>query len=78
MIKESNMQEKIEISRKMLSVLADELNSATTEKQKTVIMQEMAGILNRVDRLNANIERMKIIESLTNGFSKGFKKLFNL
>ena len=78
MIKESNMQEKIEISRKMLAVLADELNSATTEKEKTVIMQEMAGILNRVDRLNANIERMKLIESLTNSFNKGFKKLFNL
>lgn len=73
-MKERDVIEKLEISRKMLSVLANELNSAKNLTEKRIIMQEMNGVISRMDKIYLCMRRKRFMDSLTRGIRIILKK----
>lgn len=73
-MKERDVIEKLEISRKMLSVLTNELNSAKNLTEKRIIMQEMNGVISRMDKIYLCMRRKRFMDSLTRGIRIILKK----
>lgn len=73
-MKERDVIEKLEISRKMLNVLTNELNSAKNLTEKRIIMQEMNGIISRMDKIYLCMRRKHFMDSLTRGIRIILKK----
>lgn len=73
-MKERHVIEKLEISRKMLNVLTNELNSAKNLTEKRIIMQEMNGVISRMDKIYLCMRRKRFMDSLTRGIRIILKK----
>lgn len=73
-MKERDVIEKLEISRKMLNVLTNELNSAKNLTEKRIIMQEMNGVISRMDKIYLCMRRKRFMDSLTRGIRIILKK----